>query len=1047
MKFNLLINLKHKAWFLVFVAMTSFGLIQAQTVTIKGNVTGDGGPLPGVTVIIKGSSSGVVSDFDGNYEIKANPGDVLQFSFIGFVTKDVTVGSDTTINVTLKSDVSSLDEVVVIGYGTQKREEVQGAIVSVKAETITKSNTSDVASALQGQVAGVNVTASTGQPGANAVILIRGINSVFGSNEPLFVVDGIVQQDNPQLSPNEIESINVIKDAASAAVYGTRGSNGVILITTKQGKAGKMRVEVNSKYGVQKITSGVPLLNTEEIIKVEFARANNIDEDAQFDNTFNSLELNPFGLTNNSDITDIIENDYAPIQEHNLNISGGTKGLLFNLSGNFFSQEGSVVNSGLDRFNIRANTTYEKGRVKLTTSIGLRTDKQQLAPFNILLRAYGYKPYLADVDLNPGDITNIGVSPDNNDAQALGRFARTLKRSDFRETDDFIFTAQADIKLFDGLTFTSRGNFSRRNVLRTTLDPFFQILTDDGLPVIVPPRSGVRVGQARRNTFLFENYLTYNKYFGSHHITGTALYSAEEATNNNFFADGRDFLNDVVTNLGGTTDGFSVGGSENSNSLIGIMARAQYDYKGKYFLSGVVRFDASSRFPEQNRYVPLPSFSAAWIVSKEGFWESMGSTFNFLKLRYSYGTVGNQNLGDYRFQPVISIDRDAIFGSGNNEALLLGQIQDSFATSDLKWERKVESNFGIDMGFFDNKLTFTTEIYDGTREDMLFGVNIPQSVGSTAGQVTLNVGDMRNYGVELGAGYNHIAKNEGGLSFNVAGTYAKNENEITRMSETNKLQALNSEIAPGIGGPVNNDATTFLREGFEAGAFFLYETEGPISNEDELLEYQGRFAQSVNAQLGDQRFVDQITEDTDGDGVPDAGNGTLGIEDRVYKGSGAPEFELGLNFNASYKNFDISMQWYGSFGAEVLNGSKSFAYRSGTHRDLLNAWTPQNPTSTIPSDRGRDNINYRGFSDFWLEDGTFVRLRNIQLGYTFPTDLINKIGLNKARIFIASDNPLTLTKYSGFDPEVGNNGLSLRGIDRGNYPVVSQIRGGIQFNF
>lgn len=1053
MNFNLHFHWRNKISLFALFCLMSIGVSHAQSQSISGSVTTDGQPLPGVTVVVKGTSVGAVTDFDGGYFIKASANDVLVFSYVGYETKQVTVGNDTTIDVALAEDVATLDEVVVVGYGTQKRRNVQGAIESVKAETIEKIGTSDLASALQGQIAGVNVTASSGQPGANAVILIRGINSVFGSNEPLYVVDGIVQQDNPQLSPNEIETIDVIKDAASAAVYGTRGSNGVILITTKRGKVGKMSVTLNSYYGQQKIVSGVPLLDTEGILYVDNRRSNNINPDAFWDNTFSSLELNPYGLTNNTDITDIVQNDYAPIQNHNINVSGGKEGLIFNLNANYFDQEGTIINSGMERFNIRANTTYEKGIFKLTTGINLITDKQQLAPYNLLLRAYSYRPYNSNVSTNPGDVTNIGASPDNNDAVNLGQFAKILKQTNYRENDDYNFNIRGDFKIFDGFTFTSRANFGRRNTLQTIIDPFFQILTDDGEQVIVNPRSGTRVSNRRRKTFLFENYFTYDKFFGNHHVTATGLFSAEEATTTYFQADGRDFLNDVVTNLGGTTADSNVDGNEFSNSLVGIMGRLQYDYKGKYLVSALIRMDASSRFPEKNRYVPLPSASAAWIVSEENSWKNiMGDTFNFLKFRFSYGTVGNQFLGDYVFQPTIAIDRDAIFGSGKNESLSLGQIQDAFANTDVKWERKVETNFGVEMGFFNNKLSVTTDIYEGTREDMLFNVLIPPSVGSQAGNVTLNIGDMRNYGYELGANYRHVA---GDFNMNIGATYSQNNNLITSMSATNTFQLLNSEIAPGLGGGSNNDPTTAIREGYEAGAFFLYETEGLVTNDDELVEYRNRFDQAQNAQLGALRFVDQLTEDTDGDGIADAGNGSLGVEDRVYKGSGAPEYEIGFNMNFGYKGFDLSMQWYGAFGGEIMNGSKSYALRAGTHRDLLNAWSAQNPTATIPADRGRDTESYRGYSDYFLEDGTFIRLRNVQLGYTFPSKWTKNVGMSKARIYLAADNPLTFTKYTGFDPEAGafdqfnqnSNGINRRGIDSGNYPIVSQMRVGVQINF
>ncbi|ANW97453.1 SusC/RagA family TonB-linked outer membrane protein [Wenyingzhuangia fucanilytica] len=1019
-----------------------FGFTRAQTITVKGIVSNNGQPLPLVNVVEKGSTKGVVTDFDGNYEILTEIGRVLEFTSLGFTTKRIKVASKS-LNVVLEEDVTSLDEVVVVGYGTQKKKELTGAVGSIKNEALVLSATADLGTAMQGQIAGVNVTASDGSPGGESNIVIRGISSILGNTTPLYVVDGIPFNGDPKLSMNEIETIDVLKDAASAAIYGTRGAGGVILITTKKGKEGVMKMNVDSYFGLQNITSGVPLLETEDFLYVRHLRSAALTG-TTFGNTWTPIVQGPHQLTNNTNLTDIIENDLASIQNHSIGISGGKEGLTYSVNATLFDQEGTIINSGYSRFNVRANTQYKKGKWNVSTGIGFGVEQKQSAPWQFLLDAYRYSPYSQMIDPTVETVQYPGPSTDN-DAEFLSNNLRKFKQSDNNKTDKFNANITANYEINKYLTYTLRAGLSYNNNDRIVINPLFRTFNQDGEEITQRQRSGVRNESGRSQRSTLENIINYKRSFGAHNVQVTAAYSAEQYENSWFFAEKKDLVNNDVTVLNGALNdplvGSGTGWNQNVNrNTLGILARLQYNYKGKYLFSASARRDGSSKFSDKYRYNIFPSYSIGWNVSDEDFWKPIKQTVSSLKLRASHGTVGSDNFLDYSNSAVINLRKDYIFGAEGDDRLIQGAIQKEFANKNIKWETSISDNLGFDLGFFRNKLNLSADFYKTSKEDLLLGVLLPPSVGTgTDGTVVLNVGNMVNKGMEWTLNYKHA----GTFSWNAGLTYTKNINEVTKMSGSNKIQYLNnSEVVQGIN---NEDLVTVIAEGYEAGAFFLYETDGIIKTQEELDEYNLLVGGTGN--LGDLRYVDQPTVDSNGDGIADVGNGTLGVEDRKYAGSGTPEFEMGLNFGAQYKNFDFSMQWYASFGAEVMNGSRAFSYKTGTHQDLLYQWSPQNPTSNYPTNRGAAHANYRGYTDFWLEDASFARLRNIALGYSLPKSVLTRNGISKIRLYISAQNPLTITKYTGFDPEVGNNSLATRGLDRGNYPISSSFRLGIQLAF
>lgn len=1051
-----------KAYFIALVCFLGINTIQAQSLTASGVVDGDGLPLAGASVIVKGTARGTITDFDGNYVIKVNVGETLQFTFLGYEPEEVLIGSESLINVTMKEDLSTLDEVVVVGYGTQKKREVTGAVATVKAEVLRQTTTSDIGSALQGQIAGVNVTSSSGAPGEPSNILIRGFSSLIdGQNGPLFVVDGIPFDSDPGLSISEIESVDVLKDAASASIYGTRGAGGVILITTKQGKVGQMNIRVNSEYGVQDITSEFHTMSTEQISYLNLTRtyiqSEKIKGGVEYEVTRNRTYL-----TNNTDIKDVLLVDNAPIQNHSINVSGGKEGLTYNFNANYFGQQGSFYNSNLDRFNVRSNTQFTKGKWKVITGINFRRDQRLVPLNNIVNRIFNYRVFRPTIDLDSDELLNVSeISADDpnldwqlNVARQNANNVRTLKTENIHNTISTTGNIQLEFDVTKSLKFTSRFGATYSNRKETRKIPRVDIFNTDGDLISNPDAVTSQRIIARDNSKITsEQFLNYKKQFGKHNVKLLLGTSYEKWTQQRTEVEVRNNLNPIITVLDNYELLWNIesGGQDFIRTLQGNIGRVQYNYDGKYLFSASGRYDGSSQFSKGQRYGFFPSVSVGWNISDEPFWEPLKSVVNSLKFRASHGTTGNDRFAAYSNQPVVEVGKDYVFGSNNassginnptGDRGVLGTTQLEYANSNLKWETSVEQNFGFDFGFFRNKLTFSTDVYKSEKKDLLYQVVNPPSTGvSGANRTTVfNVGNMQNTGVEYAAKYTHRGQ-QSGFNWNVSGTYTSNNNIVTKTAPNNPIINLDRSSISSAG---VEELVSVITEGYEAAAFFLRETNGVIKTQEELDVYKEIDA---SAKLGEFRYIDQLTEDTDGDGVADAGNGSIDDNDKVYAGSGTPDWEAGLNFSANYKGFDFSMQWYGSFGAEIMNGTKAYAYQRGVHRDLFYSWTEVNNESNIPWYNGNNSTSYRGGSGYFIENGDYVRLRNVALGYSLPKKILNSIGVSKFRIYVQAQNPLTLTKYTGFDPEVGGSGLNTRGIDRGRFPASSQYKLGLQLQF
>lgn len=1063
MKFNLLEKKKFKkcrlrSFLLSFALFMCAGAMQAQKVNISGTVTGDGMPLPGVTIMVKGTQQGTVTDFDGNFVIGVKKDKVLVFSYIGYLTKEVVVANDSFLNISLEEDVSTLDEVVVVGYGSQKKKEVTGAVGHVKAEVLEKTTTSDIGSALQGQIAGVNVTSSSGAPGEASNILIRGFSSLIdGQNGPLFVVDGIPFDSDPGLSISEIQSVDVLKDAASASIYGTRGSGGVILITTKQGKVGQMNIRINSEYGIQDIQSEFHTMTTEQIsylnLTKSYLESQKIKGGVEYE-----VSRNRTYLTNNTNIQDVLLVNNAPIQNHSINVSGGKEGLTYNFNANYFGQKGVFYNSNLDRFNVRSNTQFTKGKWKVITGITFRRDQRQV-PLNMVNNIFNYKVFRPAIDLDNDELLNVTeISTDDPDidwrlnvARNHANNIRNLKTDERHNTNSTTGNLQIEFDITKSLKLTSRFGATYSNRKEKRIIPKFDIYNTDGSLISNPTAiTSQRITDRDNSKITSEQFLNYTKEFGKHSFKLLVGTSYEKSTQERYRLEVRNNINPAITVLDNYELVWDIesGGQDYVRTIQGNLARIQYNYDGKYLLSASGRYDGSSQFSKGQKYGFFPSVSVGWNISDEPLWDPLKSVVNSFKFRASVGSTGNDRFAAYSNQSVVEIGKDFVYGSDNaspdvnnptGDQIALGTTQLEYANADLKWETNLEQNVGFDMSFFKSKLTISTDVYKNEKKDLLYQVVNPPSTGVSGEyrNTVFNVGNMQNTGVEYAVKYNHRGANSG-FNWNVSATYTSNDNLVTKTSLNNPIINLDQSYVSTAG---TRELVSVITEGYEAAAFFLRETDGIIKTQEQLDAYREI---SPGAQLGELMYVDQITEDTDGDGIADAGNGAIDDNDKVYAGSGTPDWEGGINFSANYKGFDFSMQWYGSFGAEVMNGTKAYAYQRGVHRDLFYSWTEVNNKADIPWYNGNNSTSYRGGSGYFLENGDFVRLRNASLGYALPKKVLKSLGFSKFRIYIQAQNPLTLTKYTGFDPEVGGNGLSTRGIDRGRYPLSSQYKVGLQ---
>ncbi|GAF02166.1 SusC/RagA family TonB-linked outer membrane protein [Saccharicrinis fermentans] len=1022
--------------FTIGILLFFSSVLLAQDMKVGGVITdsSNGEAIPGVTVVKKGTAIGTISDIEGKYSISVSKGDVLLYSFIGMKSQEIIV-SKPVQNIQLAPELIGLDEVVAIGYGSVKKKELTGAVAQIPSESIEKIVTSDLGNAIQGLVAGVNVSASSGQPGESSGILIRGITSIEGGNTPLFVVDGVPQESDPRLSTNEIETIDILKDAASCAIYGTRGAAGVILITTKQGRAGSMKIGIDASYGIQDIRSGTPLMNSSEQVYADILEMNNIYDgvSGMDDNIRLAMLRSPYYFQYNTDISDAVFIDNAVVEDYNLNLSGGTKDMSYNVTVGYFNQEGVVINSGFERLNTRINTIYKHNKWQINAAVGISLEETGYSPGGIITQAIKYHPTNQSLDFSSDDPI---YAPGDHESLNVNWVLDTFKDINKKSRNKSFGNINVKYKLFNSLELNARVAVNAMNDYQKRFSPFSEVYNAEGELTSDQIRDSYVQNDAGKNRSYNANIgATYRTSFHHHNLTMYGGSSLEKYTYESFRASQDGVQNNDIQVLDGAVANPYASSLSNdyTNKLIGFIGRVQYNYKQKYLLSASVRHDGSSKFAEENTWGTFPSASVAWNLSDEHFFNGLKGTINSLKLRLSYGEVGNQSFEPYSYSAGIVSGTDYVFGGEQS----YGLAQTSFANANVKWETSIQSNVGFDMALLNNKITLTVEYYKTSKEDMLMPIEVAGSNGSlpnvqmenfTDPEVILNVGDMTNQGIELALRYK--AKT-GKVNWTVSGTFSTNNNEVTKINGLKRFTLLDDSGL--IAGKKTQSQVTAIAEGYEAGAFFLFRTGGVIKTVEQLAEYQQI---DPTAEMGDLIYMDM-----DGDHA-------ITDNDRQYGGSGLPEYEAGLNITAIYKGFDFSMQWYSAVGHEIMNGAKATAYAWSRHRDMTSQWSPINLNSDIPAYRGEPGThsNYNGYTDLWLEDGSYVRLKNVTLGYSLPQRWIQKMNISKCRLYVSAKNPLTITHYEGYDPEVGGS-VTNRGLDKGNYPVTSLYSVGLNLKF
>ncbi|SIS63097.1 TonB-linked outer membrane protein, SusC/RagA family [Zobellia uliginosa] len=1009
-----MIKLKH-AVIAMFAMIGQFAY--SQTSTVSGVVSdGSGTPLPGATIVVSGTTNGTTTDFDGNYSLSnVGPTDKLEFSYIGMTAKVVTVGNQTNINVTLEEDAQALDEVVVVGYGTQSRAEVTGAITTVGSEEISSLPVATADQALQGRAAGVTVL-NSGSPGTSPVVRIRGLGTM-NNNDPLYVIDGVIAGGLGDLNPNDIESINVLKDASTTAIYGSLGSNGVVMVTTKKGRrTGKTVINLDSYTGIQYSNQRYDLLNTQEYL--QFA------QDA-FGFTPTSA-LSQSG--NNTDFQDALFRT-GIMQKVDLGISGGSENSDFRFSAGYLDQEGAVIETGFERFSFRANSNFTLGKFKFGETLAVSFNKQNpernLGDRSLLEHAIKIAPYLPIY--NPNNLQGFQGPSSGLDGQDAENPIRVQTLGEHvNKSSGIIGSLFGEYEIVEGLSFKSQVGLEYRNSNTNIFVPSYNDDSEGG-NTHSSAFAVITRNSSLRKSITLTNSLNYSKTYNDVHnleflILAEKQEQSDELLNSNS-------QNPITNELDQVSNEQSFLESKSYEyNRIGYLARLNYNYDQKYILAASIRRDASSRFGENNRWGTFPSVALGWNIANESFLEN--SSINTLKLRGSWGITGNDRIEDYRYSATLLSNFFYPLGEG----LATGTTPGGLANPDLKWEETTMKNIGLDFGFFDGKITGALEYYNNTSNDLLMDRPLPGSLGIHSGVVTENVGSVETSGFELNIGYNDF---EGDFTWSANLNLGTSSNEVKSLGENESLS----------GGSFEDQNISRVEVGQPLFFFYGYETNGIYQTQGEVeavLDQVPDDKGEVTYNAGDIRFVDQN------------GDRKIDDQDRVNIGNPYPDLTYGLNLDFNYKQLDLNMFISGVAGVDVYNTNiydlegMPRLFNAGTN--VLNRWTGPGTSNSVPQAGGADE-NFTLISDRFVEDGSYTRLKNITLGYTLENTSLEKY-FSKCRIYVSGQNLITISDYSGLDPEIGNpltnDGGSRRyelGIDRGNYPQPKSVLLGVQLSF
>lgn len=982
--------------------------------TVSGTILDDAGqPLPGANVIEKGTTNGTQTDFDGNFSLTLSSRNaVLQVSYIGFVPQEVPVNGNSTVSVTMEVDSQALDEVVVVGYGTQRRSQITGAISSVSAEDLQAIPLARVDQALQGRAAGVFVQNATGAPNSEVRIRIRGSNSINGDNDPLVVIDGAQGASINSVNPNDIESFEVLKDASATSIYGSRGANGVILITTKSGKTNKTTVTYNTYLAANKLRKKRDLLNAGQ-----YAELLNESTEAQgFAQPFTPEEVAGYYANGGTDWQDeIFRTSFS--QNHHLNISGGAENVRYNLAGDYLKNEGIVINTGYERWSVRPNITVDvndKIQVTLNSFFQWSTDKPtQINGFNTspIFSASIWSPtkpvYLEDGSYSmPGG----GVGP-NTDFNPVA-----LALEPIRENKNNIFTLNPSVsyEIIDGLVFDGRVTYRATD--------FENNFYDNQVPQGGVPLNRRAIVTDGRSTYLQNTaQLTYETNFNDvHDLKVTALYETQVENFNQNQINANGFLTDAATwNNLGLAENRQVSSSISRRDLESFMGRINYGYKDRYIITLTGRRDASSVFGANNKSGFFPSGSIAWNVSNENFLKDSNVISN-LKFRASYGEVGSQAVGPYTSLAQLQTGSNFSFDGTQTIGVAL---TNRAPNPNLKWETTAQTDFGIDAEFFNGRFDLTVAYYKKNTRDLLLEIPLAQSSGFRTQLV--NIGEVQNKGIELLIGGNIIQSDD--FNWRTNFTLTSNDNEVLALAEGQTEQLIGNAGLPG------TDNTRWLEVGQPLGLWRGIRYDG-VWGTDEAAE-----AAEIGAVPGDPKLFD-----ADGSGAIDAG-------DNINIGNAQEDYSFGWDNTFTYKGFDLNVFIQGVQGNQIYNLSRlrtdlPSGTTGATSVDALNRWTPTNQNTDVPTFGSGERFPQTNIGR-WLEDGSYIRFKNISLGYSFSPSVLDALKISSFRLYLAGTNLITITDYTGYDPEASTGSDRNAGVDLATYPSQKTYTLGIDVTF
>lgn len=993
---------------LLFGLLLNIGTLFAQNKTITGVVKDElGTVLPGVSVFVKGTSNGVATNAQGEFQIKV-PGSeaILTFSFIGTVSQDIKVGAKNRIEIILQSSVTNLEEVVAIGYGTVKKKDLLGAVSVVKQDALAERSSGNVVESMRGLTSGVKITTS-GQPGNNAAITIRGLGSLTNNN-PLFIIDGAYGGSDLGVNVEDIESIQVLKDASSAAIYGSRAANGVVIITTKHGKEGALKVKFDSQVKL----SWLPRYDLMD------ATTYKLYDDRAYDE---AILAGVGGITKRQNHydgnTDWQEEMLGTgiLQNYNVSLSGGSKTVKYYTSLNRMFDEGALLNTGYDKYGFRINTSGQKGIFSYGENFFYTKSNRKILNGNPWSNFIGIPPTIPVYDvLHPG---GYGYG-DVNRANSFGLNPVAMQNLYVRDNPEEYLTGNVfgQISLFKMID-------AKLNVAYKSYMGITNSLRKKGSWTMGQGSDAAFLGysSSQNHDILIEQTYNFKHIFGKHDVAALAGMTYDKFHEENRSITKLDPLtigDKYITSLDAATGNTTAGGSYGESALISYLGRVNYSYADKYLTQITARHDGTSRLPEATRWGNFLSASLGWRISGEKFFKV--PLINDLKLRANYGTLGNSNIGYWDYQSTINTAPRAVFGSP--EYSVIGMTQSRLSNNDLVWEKKTTSNVGFDLIALDNRLRFTAEYFYSKSEDLLVYLPILMSSGNEGGAPAVNAGSLANKGYEVEAGWN---SHMGDFLYSATLNLSLLKNKVLNLGygQTVYYTSLaKSEIAQPL------------------GMWYLYKMKGIFQSESEVQSYvnsKGKIIQP-NALPGDI-----IYDDYNDDGI-------ISSEDRQLVGSPWPKFEIGLNLNVSYKYFDLTINGYGRFGQKVWNGSAAAAGDFSNNQNNFNGlrpWTQEDPVTDRPRIVYGDTRNSRGDQNRWLEDGSFFRLSDITIGYKLPNRLCKIIAMDNVRLSATLQNLVTFTKYSGLDPEFADSGIFTMGADNNSFPNPRSVQFALSFTF